>query len=79
MSKATDSRKPLQKTLWPAGMAVRKPAPSGVRPRRDMTGVRCCRHEIMRQEAVKIARAVGPGNHRFTVREWQTMKHTDLR
>ncbi|GIL85256.1 hypothetical protein Vretifemale_13861, partial [Volvox reticuliferus] len=37
------------------------------------------RHEIMRQQAVKLARNMNVNHHRFTVREWQTMKHTDLR
>ncbi|GIL55496.1 hypothetical protein Vafri_11071, partial [Volvox africanus] len=37
------------------------------------------RHEIMRQQAAKLARNMNVNHHRFTVREWQTMKHTDLR
>ncbi|GLI60502.1 hypothetical protein VaNZ11_002665 [Volvox africanus] len=37
------------------------------------------RHEIIRQQAAKLARNLNVNHHRFTVREWQTMKHTDLR
>ncbi|EFJ40761.1 hypothetical protein VOLCADRAFT_99345 [Volvox carteri f. nagariensis] len=37
------------------------------------------RHEIMRQEAMKLARSLNVNRHHFTVREWQTMKHNDLR
>ncbi|KAG2493032.1 hypothetical protein HYH03_008695 [Edaphochlamys debaryana] len=37
------------------------------------------RHEIIRQEAVKLARQTGHRKQRFSVLEWQTMKHQDLR
>lgn len=38
------------------------------------------RHEMMKQEQVKLAReAPTPATHRWSVKEWQQMKHNDLR
>ncbi|KXZ55121.1 hypothetical protein GPECTOR_3g273 [Gonium pectorale] len=37
------------------------------------------RQELARQEQMKLAKQMGNNLHRFSVREWQTMRHTDLR
>jgi hypothetical protein len=37
------------------------------------------RHEMIRQGHARLAKQAGSGHHNFSVREWQTVKHTELR